>query len=162
KITISWKPADDAPADKPIPDFDLYFMTGGDIVQTRVAKIGTFSPSQREIPYTIPDTAPGKYFIMFVPKDGSSDGNAWTTRFSVNGGSDWYPEGVATGRDPSSDGSDSSSTSGGEDDDDEITDSDDSNDSETDSMDDENSDNSESNDDDDEDDEDDLSNNSSD
>ncbi|KAJ1919924.1 hypothetical protein H4219_001705 [Mycoemilia scoparia] len=102
QITITWKPSDDFPAGKPVPAFDLYFMTGGNAVQTTVAKIGTFQGTQFQIPYTVPQTAPGAYFLMFTPTDGSGE-TSWSTRFSINGGNDWYPSGVATGRDPSSD-----------------------------------------------------------
>ena len=53
-----------SPQARQYPGFDLYFMTGGNMVQTRVAKIGTFPASQTEIPYTIPQTIAGDVFPL--------------------------------------------------------------------------------------------------
>ncbi|KAJ2806237.1 hypothetical protein H4R20_001766 [Coemansia guatemalensis] len=106
-IQIQWQPNADAPDLTNVQKYTLKFMTGGNLVQTTVATIGTFDVSQTTVPFTIPQTAPGMYFLMYTADDGS--GSSWSTRFSVDGGTSWYPDGVATGEDPS----DNSSSSGG-------------------------------------------------
>ncbi|KAJ2724642.1 hypothetical protein GGI07_001794 [Coemansia sp. Benny D115] len=97
-INIVWKSDEQAPVLTNVPSYTLKFMTGGNMVQTTVSTIGTFPISQTTIPFTIPQTAPGMYFLMYTASDGS--GSSWSTRFSVGGGTTWYPEGVATGVDP--------------------------------------------------------------
>ncbi|KAJ2849290.1 hypothetical protein IWW36_002727 [Coemansia brasiliensis] len=98
-IQITWRPDEQAPDLSNVSSYTLKYMTGGNLVQTTVATIGTFDISQTTIPFTVPDTAPGMYFLMYTAGDGS--GSSWSTRFSVGGGTSWYPDGVATGRDPS-------------------------------------------------------------
>ncbi|KAJ2612794.1 hypothetical protein H4S08_002545 [Coemansia sp. RSA 1365] len=110
-IQIQWRPNADAPDLSNVKKYTLKFMTGGDLVQTTVATIGTFDVSQTTVPFTVPKTAPGMYFLMYTAEGGS--GSSWSTRFSVDGGTSWYPDGVATGKDPSetSDGDNGDSTS---------------------------------------------------
>jgi len=72
-------------------------MTGGNSVQTTVATIGAFDISQEKLTYSVPQLAPGMYFLMYAPDKGD---HMWSTRFSLNGGDSWYPVGVATGTDP--------------------------------------------------------------
>ncbi|PIA17591.1 hypothetical protein COEREDRAFT_91675 [Coemansia reversa NRRL 1564] len=98
-IQIQWRPNADAPDLSNVQKYTLKFMTGGDLVQTTVATIGTFDVSQTTVPFTVPKTAPGMYFLMYTADGGS--GSSWSTRFSVDGGTSWYPDGVATGKDPS-------------------------------------------------------------
>ncbi|KAJ2664056.1 hypothetical protein IWW48_001068 [Coemansia sp. RSA 1200] len=105
-INITWRPDEQEPLLDGVSGYTLKFMTGGNIVQTTVATIGDFDISKQEISFTIPSTAPGMYFLMYTASNGA--GSSWSTRFSVNGGTTWYPDGVATGVDPGA-----SSTSGG-------------------------------------------------
>ncbi|KAJ2794712.1 hypothetical protein H4R21_005397 [Coemansia helicoidea] len=98
QIQIKWQPSADAPSLVGVKSYTLKFMTGGNFVQTTVATVGTFGIAQTTVPFTIPQTAPGMYFLMYSI-DGTA-GASWSTRFSVNNGTTWYPEGVATGRDP--------------------------------------------------------------
>ncbi|KAJ1942780.1 hypothetical protein EC988_006400, partial [Linderina pennispora] len=93
-ITITWKPDTADPVLTNVPQYTLKFMTGGNFVQTTVATIGTFDISRQSVTYTIPKTAPGMYFLMYTASTG---GSSWSTRFSIDGGDSWYPEGVATG-----------------------------------------------------------------
>lgn len=97
-ITIKWRPDDQKPNLENVKKYTLKFMTGGNIVQTTVATIGDFDITKTSIPFTIPQTAPGMYFLMYTADNGA--GSSWSTRFSVGGGTTWYPEGVATGTDP--------------------------------------------------------------
>ncbi|KAI9480041.1 hypothetical protein LPJ78_003141 [Coemansia sp. RSA 989] len=98
-IQIKWRPDAQAPDLSKVSSYTLKFMTGGNLVQTTVATIGSFDISQTTVPFTVPNTAPGMYFLMYTANDGS--GSSWSTRFSVGGGTSWYPDGVATGQDPS-------------------------------------------------------------
>ncbi|KAI8326037.1 hypothetical protein GQ54DRAFT_131718 [Martensiomyces pterosporus] len=97
-ITIQWKPDTNAPDLTSVKSYTLKFMTGGNLVQTTVQTIGTFDISKTSIPFTIPQTAPGMYFLMYTADNGV--GSSWSTRFSISGGTSWYPKGVATGVDP--------------------------------------------------------------
>ncbi|KAJ1966363.1 hypothetical protein GGI12_000143 [Dipsacomyces acuminosporus] len=97
-ITIQWKPDSNEPVLNGVKSYTLKFMTGGNIVQTTVQTIGTFDITKTSIPFTIPQTAPGMYFLMYTADNGA--GSSWSTRFSVSGGTTWYPKGVATGVDP--------------------------------------------------------------
>ncbi|KAJ1737711.1 hypothetical protein LPJ72_000236 [Coemansia sp. Benny D160-2] len=106
-INITWRPDEQEPLLDGVSGYTLKFMTGGNIVQTTVATIGDFDISKQEISFTIPSTAPGMYFLMYTASNGA--GSSWSTRFSVNGGTTWYPDGVATGVDPGT----SSTSSGG-------------------------------------------------
>ncbi|KAJ1667352.1 hypothetical protein IW140_000933 [Coemansia sp. RSA 1813] len=107
-ITIKWNPDEQQPLLDGVKTYTLKFMTGGNIVQTTVATIGDFDISKHDISFTIPTTAPGMYFLMYTADNGA--GSSWSTRFSVNGGTTWYPDGVATGVDPGT----SSSSGGGD------------------------------------------------
>ncbi|KAJ2717262.1 hypothetical protein H4R19_000014 [Coemansia spiralis] len=98
-IQIKWQPSADAPSLVGVTQYTLRLMTGGNLVQTTVATIGTFPVSQTTVSFTIPQTAPGMYFLMYSI-DGATGGSSWSTRFSVDKGTTWYPAGVATGRDP--------------------------------------------------------------
>ncbi|KAJ2717272.1 hypothetical protein H4R19_000024 [Coemansia spiralis] len=98
QVQIKWQPSADAPSLAGVSAYTLKLMTGGNLVQTTVATIGTFPVSQTTVPFTIPQTAPGMYFLMYTANNGA--GSSWSTRFSVNSGTTWYPAGVATGRDP--------------------------------------------------------------
>ncbi|KAJ1903100.1 hypothetical protein LPJ81_003243 [Coemansia sp. IMI 209127] len=106
-ITITWTSDDQQPLLSGVSTYTLKFMTGGNIVQTTVATIGDFDISKQQISYTIPTTAAGMYFLMYTADNGA--GSSWSTRFSVNGGTTWYPVGVSTGVDP---GTSSTSSSG--------------------------------------------------
>ncbi|KAJ2823980.1 hypothetical protein FBU31_004113 [Coemansia sp. 'formosensis'] len=97
-ISIQWRPDTSAPDLSNVAKYTLKFMTGGNIVQTTVATIGEFDITTTTIPFTIPQTAPGMYFLMYTASNGA--GSSWSTRFSVGGGTTWYPAGVATGVDP--------------------------------------------------------------
>ncbi|KAJ2311638.1 hypothetical protein H4S02_006774 [Coemansia sp. RSA 2611] len=97
-IQITWKADDQAPDLTNVSSYTLKFMTGGNFVQTTVATIGTFDISKTSISFTVPETAPGMYFLMYTAAGDA--GSSWSTRFSVGGGTTWYPDGVATGRDP--------------------------------------------------------------
>ncbi|KAJ2769476.1 hypothetical protein IWQ56_002539 [Coemansia nantahalensis] len=101
QIQIKWQPNADAPSLVGVTKYTLRLMTGGNFVQTTVATIGTFDISQTTVPFTMPKTAPGMYFLMYSI-DSATAGASWSTRFSVDKGTTWYPEGVATGRDPGS------------------------------------------------------------
>ncbi|KAJ1735550.1 hypothetical protein LPJ61_000497 [Coemansia biformis] len=96
-IQIKWEPRAGDPDLSLVKSYTLKFMTGGNAVQTTVAVIGTFDISQTTVTYTIPKTVPGMYFLMYTATGG---GSSWSTRFSIDRGTTWYPEGVATGRDP--------------------------------------------------------------
>ncbi|KAJ2842590.1 hypothetical protein GGI22_007502, partial [Coemansia erecta] len=106
-ITITWTSDNQQPLLDGVSTYTLKFMTGGNIVQTTVATIGDFDISKKQISYTIPNTAAGMYFLMYTADNGA--GSSWSTRFSVNGGTTWYPVGVSTGVDP---GTSSTSSSG--------------------------------------------------
>ncbi|KAJ2552632.1 hypothetical protein EV175_003242 [Coemansia sp. RSA 1933] len=106
-ITITWTSDDQQPLLDNVSTYTLKFMTGGNMVQTTVATIGDFDISKKSISYTIPTTAAGMYFLMYTADNGA--GSSWSTRFSVNGGTTWYPDGVATGVDPGTSTSASSS-----------------------------------------------------
>ncbi|KAJ2756550.1 hypothetical protein GGI19_000766 [Coemansia pectinata] len=97
-ISIRWRPDTSAPDLSTVTKYTLKFMTGGNIVQTTVRTIGEFDIATTTIPFTIPQTAPGMYFLMYTASNGV--GSSWSTRFSVGGGTTWYPAGVATGVDP--------------------------------------------------------------
>ncbi|KAJ1893288.1 hypothetical protein GGH13_008839 [Coemansia sp. S155-1] len=97
-ISIRWRPDASAPDLSTVTKYTLKFMTGGNIVQTTVKTIGEFDIATTTIPFTIPETAPGMYFLMYTASNGV--GSSWSTRFSVGGGTTWYPAGVATGVDP--------------------------------------------------------------
>ncbi|KAJ2489364.1 hypothetical protein IWW37_004042 [Coemansia sp. RSA 2050] len=97
-ISIRWRPDASAPDLSTVTKYTLKFMTGGNIVQTTVRTIGEFDIATTTIPFTIPQTAPGMYFLMYTASNGA--GSSWSTRFSVGGGTTWYPVGVATGVDP--------------------------------------------------------------
>ncbi|KAJ2384350.1 hypothetical protein GGI05_005036, partial [Coemansia sp. RSA 2603] len=107
-IQITWRSDDQAPVLTNVPSYTLKFMTGGNFVQTTVSTIGTFPITQTTVPFTIPQTAPGMYFLMYTASDGS--GSSWSTRFSISGGTTWYPQGVATGMDPGTSSTDSGSS----------------------------------------------------
>ncbi|KAJ2271860.1 hypothetical protein GGH14_004810 [Coemansia sp. RSA 370] len=96
-IQITWRTDDQAPDLTNVGSYTLKFMTGGNFVQTTVATIGTFDVAQKTVSFTVPNTAPGMYFLMYTAE--GSAGSSWSTRFSVGGGTTWYPEGVATGKD---------------------------------------------------------------
>ncbi|KAJ1646213.1 hypothetical protein LPJ64_002277 [Coemansia asiatica] len=106
-IVIKWKPDEQEPILTNVKSYTLKFMTGGNFVQTTVSTIGTFDISKTEIPFTIPNTAPGMYFLMYTAE---GSGSSWSTRFSIGGGTTWYPEGVATGMDPGVSSSDNGSS----------------------------------------------------
>ncbi|KAJ2907873.1 hypothetical protein GGI21_003451, partial [Coemansia aciculifera] len=98
-INIQWRSDPTvAPDLSTVTKYTLKFMTGGNIVQTTVSTIGVFDITTTTIPFTIPQTAPGMYFLMYTASNGV--GSSWSTRFSVGGGTTWYPAGVATGVDP--------------------------------------------------------------
>ncbi|KAJ2483612.1 hypothetical protein IWW47_005760, partial [Coemansia sp. RSA 2052] len=97
-ISIRWRPDTSSPDLSAVTKYTLKFMTGGNIVQTTVSTIGEFDIATTTIPFTIPQTAPGMYFLMYTASNGA--GSSWSTRFSVSGGTTWYPVGVATGVDP--------------------------------------------------------------
>ncbi|KAJ2658409.1 hypothetical protein IW148_004696 [Coemansia sp. RSA 1199] len=96
-IQITWRTDDQAPDLTNVGSYTLKFMTGGNFVQTTVATIGTFDIAQKTVSFTVPTTAPGMYFLMYTAEGGA--GSSWSTRFSIGGGTTWYPEGVATGKD---------------------------------------------------------------
>ncbi|KAJ1973807.1 hypothetical protein H4R34_004950 [Dimargaris verticillata] len=70
-------------------DYTVHFKTGGDIDQQLIAVI-TAEPipiSQTNFVFTVPDVAPGLYFLEYH----SGGVVNWSTRFSVNGGTATYP-----------------------------------------------------------------------
>ncbi|KAJ1970887.1 hypothetical protein H4R35_005594 [Dimargaris xerosporica] len=71
-------------------DYTVHFKTGGDIDQQLIAVITpeAIPISQTNFVFTVPDVAPGLYFLEYH----SGGVVNWSTRFSVNGGTATYPE----------------------------------------------------------------------
>ncbi|KAF9335228.1 hypothetical protein BG006_000617 [Podila minutissima] len=84
-MNISWTEDNKPPLLSSAPIFNIYFMTGSNLVQTKLATVAeNVDPSKTtSVPYKVPYVSPpGQiYFLYFETKD--LKGQAWATRFTV-------------------------------------------------------------------------------
>ncbi|KAG0340459.1 hypothetical protein BG000_011926 [Podila horticola] len=84
-MNISWVDDNKAPLLSSAPIFNIYFMTGSNLAQTKLATVAENVDGSKttsvayKVPYVSP---PGQiYFLYFETKD--LKGQAWATRFTV-------------------------------------------------------------------------------
>ncbi|KAG0332857.1 hypothetical protein BG004_001070 [Podila humilis] len=84
-MNISWTEDKQAPLLSSGPIFDIFFMTGSNLQQTKLATVAENVDGGKvsSVTYKVPHVSPlGQiYFLYFATKDGK--GQAWATRFTI-------------------------------------------------------------------------------